>query len=203
MTRTRLPSHTSSTHAPVVPVATDDSVVVDSVWLRSLRLRVQTLETALEEQDASLAEARAQLHERNLGGGDLERVRLIVEALRQRVSGDDENESVLNRMEAALARLSASPRLHRPALPTPVAGTRAASAAPPPGVGPGASPPAPPAAPHPAPLVDFPTPAATPDSEAAPPRTVEPVPEEAVLPVPAPPVPSTAHGRRWRRRGVV
>lgn len=186
----------------MIPVATDDSVVVDSVWLRSLRLRVHTLETALEEQDALLAEARAQLHERDLAGGDLERVRLIVEALRQRVSGDQEKESVLNRMEAALARLSASPRLHRPALPPPVAGTRTASAAPPPRVGPGASPPAPAAAPHPPPRVDVATPAATPDPEAAPPRAVEPVPEEAVLPVPAPPVPSTAHRRRWRRRGV-
>lgn len=210
MLRTRRPSHIPSTQAPSTPIATDGSVVVDSAWLESLRLRVHTLETTLQEHTASLADARAQLPDSSLGGGDLERARLVVEALRQRVSGDEEKESVLNRVEAALGRLSTSPRLHRPALPTPVAGSRAASAAqpppppppPPPGVAPGAIPPAPPTAPHPAPLVDVPPPAAAPHSEAAPPRTVEPVPEEAVLPVPAPPVPSTPHGRRWRRRGA-
>ena len=212
MSPTGRPSHTTSTQPPSAPVVTDDSVsvTVDSVRLQELRLRVHTLETALEEQEASLADAQAQLYEGRLRSGDLERVRLILEALRQRVSGDPEKESVLNRMEAALARLSASPRMHRPALPTRVAGTRAVSVAPPlPASLPEFTPPAPLATPHPSPLVDLPAPppapapaeAATPDSEADPPRTVEPVPEEAVLPVPAPSVPATARGRRWRRTG--
>lgn len=210
MSPTSHPSDTYSTQPPSIPVATDETVVVDSGWLRALELRAHTLETALEEQSAALAEARAQLHDSRLRGGDLERVRLVVEALRERISGDPEKESVLNRMEAALARLSASPGLHRPALPTPVAGTRAASAAPPP------LPAALPEVVAPAPLADQPllvdlqTPPlpspVTPEPEAAPPRTVEPVPEEAVLPVPAPPVPvpvpTAGHRRRWRLRGT-
>ena len=215
MSPTPHPSDTYVTPSASISVATDGTVVVDADWLRALELRVHTLETALEEQSAALVDARAQLDDSRRRGGDLDRVRLVVEALQQRVSGDPEKESVLNRMEAALARLSPSPGLHRPALPTPVADTRAASAAPPPLTValPEAIAPAPVAAPHPPPLGDLPTPppapAATPEPEAAQPGPVEPVPvepvpEDAVLPVPAPPVPvaSAARRRRWRLGGT-
>lgn len=74
---------------------------------RVLRMQVASLERALEGQDERLAEAVREEHRKTL---------LTIAALR-RTLGHEPGEVALNRLEAALARLGATPDFTRPALP--------------------------------------------------------------------------------------
>jgi hypothetical protein len=172
--------------------ATESADDVEPMWVRALHLHVRTLETTLVEQSASLAEARAQLDASSRGGGDMERVLLTVDALREQMKENPESVSVLNRVEAAVTRLSSRSALGRPALPARVPGARVALL-------PSTPPPVPPAAVTVAPaaeeVIPVPVPAAAPRAEA-------PTSDERVLPVPAPPAQDGSRGSRWRRRGT-
>lgn len=74
---------------------------------RVLRMQIASLERALEGQDERLAEAVREEHRKTL---------LTIAALR-RTLGHEPGEVALNRLEAALARLGATPDFTRPALP--------------------------------------------------------------------------------------
>jgi hypothetical protein len=206
----------------------DDPVVAEPAWLQALRSRVHTLESTIEEQELTPTRTQAQLDETDSREGDLARVGLTLKALRERVSGQPESEAILDRVEAALSRLNASPGLHRPTLPVTVARASVVlgSLAPEPSTGPAASPvliigepaaitpapipPPPPVIPEPAAItpapIPPPPPAAPPDahepSATEAPPAVTPTREERVLPVPANPVAPSPKARRWRRRGA-
>jgi hypothetical protein len=108
-------------------VEANDADASEPAWLRALRSRVHLLEVTLEDQHAALARTQAQLEESIRREGDLTRVLLTVKALRERVNGNPESQSLLDRVEAAVSRLAPSPGLQRPTLPTPPQPTPAAA----------------------------------------------------------------------------
>lgn len=193
--------------------------------------RVNHLEAALEEQSASLARLQAQVDDSTRREGELRRVELVLRALRERAGGSPESQSMLGRVEAAVSRLAPSQRPQRATLPTPVAGARAAlvppsvptaaasstmvlppePAIPSPPVGPRPEPavaleltPAPASVPPPVGPMPEPAEASPPTvaATAAEPAAVPPIPDERVLPVPAPEPPPVTRAGRWRRRST-
>jgi hypothetical protein len=88
---------------------------MQSPQVRSLHLHVRTLETVLEEQSTLLAQVRRDVDVRQ--GQDLERVLVAVGALRGRVGDEVNGEQVLDRVEAAVIRLTQPATAVRPALP--------------------------------------------------------------------------------------
>nr|CAA9341452.1 MAG: hypothetical protein AVDCRST_MAG46-2018 [uncultured Nocardioidaceae bacterium] len=194
--------------------ADDNPVVMEPAWLRALRSRVHILEAALTDQDASLARAQAQLDaSHNRREGDIARVRLTLQALRERVGVNPESQILLDRVEAAVSRLSPAPGLQRPTLPA-VSGEEPRLAPVSPGAAPDTANALPPVAVVPQPSAIAHTSAATTPAAEPPPETpdtsteeetgaVPPAPATRVLPVPAPPVQSVPRAGRWRRRGAV
>jgi hypothetical protein len=192
----------------------NDPVATEPAWLRALRARVHILEATLADQEASLARAQERLDESDRREGDLARIRLILQALRERVSGNPESQGVLDRVEAAVSRLAPPSGLLRPSLPAPVTGAGPALVARPPRAAPDAAHAAPPVAVVPKRPARMPPAAATapaaepppeaPDRSAAvKPPAVPPAAAARVLPVPAPPVQSVPRAGRWRRRGAL
>jgi hypothetical protein len=88
---------------------------MQSPQVRSLQLHVRTLETVLEEQSTRLAQVRRDIDARQ--GKDLERVLVAVGALRGRVGDEVNGEQVLDRVEAAVIRLTQPATAARPVLP--------------------------------------------------------------------------------------
>jgi hypothetical protein len=161
-----------------------------SPQVRSLQLHVRTLETALEEQSTRLMQARRDIDERR--AADLERVLVTIGSLRGRLGGELDGNRVLDRVEAAVLRLSQGTTPARPALPVHWAGSRPATAEPT-------------DAGDIAPQTSSATaaPAETPSGERpfavpAPAQSVE----EVVLPVPAPQCDFAPSRRRRLRRSV-
>jgi hypothetical protein len=103
---------------PEATVQANDADASEPAELRALRSRVSILEVTLEDQDAALARTQAQLAESIRRESDLTRVRLTLQALRERLNGNPQSQSLLDRVEAAVSRLAPSPGLQRPTLPT-------------------------------------------------------------------------------------
>jgi hypothetical protein len=199
------------------PHEADGPMAPEPLWLQALRSRVRFLEAALEDRDASLAQARAQLEQRSRHEDDLARVRLTLTALRGQVSANSEVDAMLGRVEAAVSRLTLSPALQRATLPTrvtregaalaPPASPTAAHALGPPPVAVMATttlltPPPTAATPTSPPMPEVPEVPKVPEaSQEVAPAAVAPVHEERVLPVPAAPVQPVPRAGRWRRRG--
>jgi hypothetical protein len=95
---------------------------------RALHLHIRALEAALEEQSVRLGQS--QLHETSQPGRDMERVLLTIGALRDRMKTSPESEGLLNRVEAAVARLALTAVPARPTLPALIPVERRALAAP-------------------------------------------------------------------------
>jgi hypothetical protein len=98
---------------------------------RALQLHIRALEAALDEQSERLAQS--QLHETSQPGRDMERVLLTIGALRDRMQTSPESEGLLNRVEAAVARLAVTAVATvpaRPALPALIPVERRALTAP-------------------------------------------------------------------------
>jgi hypothetical protein len=95
---------------------------------RALQLHIRALEAALDEQSERLAQS--QLHETSQPGRDMERVLLTIGALRDRMQMSPGSEGLLNRVEAAVARLAVTAVSARPALPALIPVERRALTAP-------------------------------------------------------------------------
>jgi len=88
--------------------------------VRVLRLLVRSLETALEEQQSlGVAQSGRDIeHERAQARADeSQRILLTIQGMREATASDPEAEHVLNRIEAALTRLSTPSSAGRPVLP--------------------------------------------------------------------------------------
>jgi hypothetical protein len=103
---------------PEATVQANDADASEPAELRALRSRVSVLEVTLEDQDAALARTQAQLAESIRRESDLTRVRLTLQALRERLNGNPQSQNLLDRVDAAVSRLAPSPGLQRPTLPT-------------------------------------------------------------------------------------
>ena len=188
--------------APAVPA--HDEVELDALSdVRVLRLQVKALENALEEQSARVLELQAQVLAPNPDEDAITRMLLTIKGLRAAMADDPVADRVLSRVEAAIRRLEAAVIAARPVLPEP-ADHPAVDVAP-----------APVADAAPEPDVDV---APEPDAETAEAGNPEhadqagpadgaeatdgepPVPDDRVMPVPAPPAVEPApRKRRWLR----
>jgi hypothetical protein len=186
---------------------------VASREVRTLRVQVRTLEAALaalaEEKAAEIVPEEESVPEQGVDpqaghpGPEaveplpdevmnkcVDRVRLSLHGLVDRIGGDEAALLVLARVDAAVARLATTPAIQRPALaPAPSAVPAAAPGA--------ASPAAASSAAFPA---TGPVPA-TPQAAQPPVPPVNGDPDR-VLPIPAPSAPTPSQGRRWFRRSA-
>jgi hypothetical protein len=191
-----LPAHVVGAQRANATVAVD---ILEHPRVRALQLHVRTLETALEEQSARLAQAQRDIGRQR--ERDMDRVLVTLGALRNRISGDPRSESVFNRLEAAVVRLAPARAPDRPALPAPLTATPS----PPPVLSPTPTTPAAPAAQASRSAADAWSAAeqltSTPNPEVTR-DTVASVSDETVLPVPAPACEAAPPGKRWRRRSA-
>lgn len=189
----------------VPPAPHDDtSASPEPPHVKALRMQVRALERALEEQMLCSEQQDPQPP----AGGDLDRVRVVIGALRDRFGDTPDAARVLNRVEAAVARLDESGVPGRPVLPPPVTtapGAAPSSAAPSSAALSAAAPTVPASTTAPqtgaAPSAEVPTAAPSTAADEIPAEVAAPAADpEPVLPVPAPPPQPPRRTRGWRRR---